>query len=110
MYSHDYVQEGQREDAPSSPDSNREGTAKGLAGLHQPKSGDVPNSEDSSEDPLQEQPFDGDPPLFPETPVRRKKQPREAEKGNPSGPRSAAGGTGNEHVERERVPPKHYHY
>ncbi len=100
VYGHDYAQEGQREDTPSSP-----------------KSSNVPDSEESSEDPLQEQPFDGDPPLFPETPVRRKKQPQEMEKRSLSGSKSAAGNTGNErvekgneHVERERVPPKRYHY
>ena len=78
-----YAQEGQREDA--------------LSSL---KSGNVPDSEELSEDPLQEQPFDGDPPLFPETPVRRKKQPQEMEKRSPSGSGPAAGDTGNERVER----------
>ena len=96
VYGHDYAQEGQGEelhpwqDAPSSPDSSREGT---------PKGGAVPDSEDSSEDPFgREQPLDGDPLLFPETVVRRKKQSvsRKAEKSCPSGPKSAVCGTGNE--------------
>ena len=107
MYSHDYAQEGQREEfhswenAPSSPNVSQEGTAKGLMDPQQPRSGDMPNSEDSSEDPLQEQPFDGDPPLFPEVVVRRKKQPasREAETRSLPGPKPAACGTGEERVE-----------
>ena len=75
VYGHDYAQEGQREEfhprenAPSSPNISREGTAKSLTDPRQPRSGDVPDSEDSSEDPLQEQPFDGEPPLFPEVVV-----------------------------------------
>ena len=110
VYGHDYVQKDQREDALFPPNSSREGMAKGPAGLQQPESGNVPNSEESSEDPLQEQPFDGDPPLFPETLVRCKKQLQETEHRSPSSSRPAAGDTGNERVERERMPPKHYHY
>ncbi len=127
VYGHDYAQEGQGEDAPFQPHSSREGTAKSPAGLQQPESGNVPDSEESS-DSLQEQPFEDDPPLFPETPVRRKKQPQEMEHRSPSGSRPAAGDTGNERVERgvdrgnervergnerverERVPLKRYHY
>ena len=119
VYGHDYAQEGQREelhpweDALSSPNSSREGT---------PKGGAVPDSEDSSEDPFgQEQPFDGDPLLFPETVVQCKNQSasRETEKRSLSGSKSAvcgmgnesaAHGTGNERVERESVTPKRYHY
>ena len=81
MYGHDYAQEGRRqelhplENVPSSPNSSQEETTKGLMDLRQPRSGNMPDSEESLEDPLmQEQPFNGDPPLFPETMVRCKKQ------------------------------------
>ena len=105
VYGHDYAQEGQGEElhpwenAPSSPNSSQE--ERGPTDPQQPRSGDLPNSEDSSEDPLQEQPFDGDPPLFPETIVRRKKQttPHEAEKRSSPASKPTAGDTGNEHVE-----------
>ncbi len=73
----------------------------------------MPDSEESSEDPFrQEHPFNGDPPLFPETMVRRKMQsaPREAEKRSSPGSKPAPGGTGSERVEREKVTSKHYHY
>ena len=123
VYGHDYAQEGQGEDAPFQLHSSWEGMAKSPAGLPQPESDNVPDS-DESLGSLQEQPFEDDPLLFPETPVRRKKQSPMTEKRNPSGSRSAAGDTGNEHVdrgnervergnervERERVPPKCYHY
>ncbi len=102
VYGHDYAQEGQREEnAPSSPNSSREETARGLPDQQQLRSGNLPDSEESSEDPLQEQPFDGDPPLFPETVVRRKKQtaPREAEKRSSPVSKPAACGTGNERIE-----------
>ncbi len=56
VYGHDYAQEGQgedlhpRENAPSSPNSSQEEIAKGLADPQQPRSGDMPDSEESSED------------------------------------------------------------
>ncbi len=116
MYGHDYAQEGQREELPredalSSPNSSREGMAEGPVDPQRSRSGNVPNSDETSEDHAsQEQPLDGDLPLFPETIVQRKHQPRETEFRSPPHSKSAAGGTGNERADRERMPQKRYHY
>ncbi len=86
VYGHDYAlaHEGQREelhpleDAPSSPNSSWDETAKGLADLRKLEGGATRESEKSSEDSfMQEQPFDGDGdvPLFPEMVVQRKINP-----------------------------------
>ena len=78
VYGHDYAlaHEGQREelhpleDAPSSPNSSWDEMAKGLADPRKLEGGAMPESGESLEDPfVQEQPFDGDVPLFPETVV-----------------------------------------
>ncbi len=92
MYGHDYaiVHENQREQlrpleeaSSSSPDSSWDEAAKGLGDPQKAEGGATQRSEESSDDPFtQEQPFDGDVPLFPETVVRRKNRsmPRETEK------------------------------
>ena len=116
VYGHDYAlaQEGQREelhpleDAPSSPHSSWDETAKGLADPRKLESGAASENEKSSEDSsMQEQPFEGDVPLFPETVVRRKNQPtpQETERKSLSGSKSAASG-----VDKESVGSKRYHY
>ncbi len=78
VYGHDYAltHEGQREQLhpleevfSSSPDSSWDEAAKGLADLRKAEDGAI-HSGESSDDPfIQEQPFDGDVPLFPETVV-----------------------------------------
>ncbi len=116
VYGHDYAQEGQREemhpleDAPSSPNSSWDEPAKGLTNPCKPEGGAMPDSGESSEDHFsQEQPLDGDVPLFPETVVRHKNQtaPQETEKGSSSSPKAAVR---EESVRRESVELKHYHY
>ena len=122
MYGHDYAltHEGQREQLhpleealSPSPDSSWDEIAKGLADPQRVKDGALHKSGESSEDPfVQEQPFDGDVPLFPETVVRRKNQstPQETEKKSSSSSKSAACGTDGERAKRESVDPKRYHY
>ncbi len=103
VYGHDYAiaHEGQNEQlrpleeaSSSSPDS-----------MHR--------SDESSDDPsAQEQSFDGDVPLFPETVVRHKNRsmPRESEKKNSPGSEPVACGANKERAKRESVEPKHFHY
>ena len=108
VYGHDYAltHEGQREQLhpleealSPSPDSSWDEIAKGLADPQRVKDGALHKSGESSEDPfVQEQPFDGDVPLFPETVVRCKNQstPQETEKKSSSSSKSAACGMDGE--------------
>ncbi len=82
MYGHDYAiaHEGQNEQlrpleeaASSSPDTSWDEATKGLDNPRKAEGGATHISDESSDDPsAQEQPFDGDVSLFPETVVRRK--------------------------------------
>ncbi len=82
MYGHDYaiVHANQREQlrpleeaSLPSPDFSWDEVARGLGDPRRAEGGVTPKSDESSDGPFaQEQPFDGDIPLFPETVVRRK--------------------------------------
>ena len=120
MYGHDYAiaHEGQREQlcpleeaSSSSPDSSWDEAAKDLGDPRKAEGGATHRSGESSDDPFtQEQPFEGDVPLFPETVVRRKNQsmPREIEKKCLPGSEPVACGTNEEHTKRESVEPKRF--
>ncbi len=122
VYGHDYAiaHEGQKEQlrpldeaSSSSPDSSWDEPVKGLDDPRKAEGSATCKSGESSDDPfIQEQPFDGDFPLFPETVVRRKSRsaPQDAEKRSSPVSETAACGAKEERAKRESVGSKHFHY
>ncbi len=122
VYGHDYaiVHESQREHlrpleeaSSSSPNSSWDEAAKGLGDPWKAEGGAPRRSDESSDDlSVQEQPFDGDVPLFPETVVRHKNRsvPQESEKEILPGSEPVVRGANEERTKRESTDPKRFHY
>ncbi len=109
VYGHDYTlsqgNQGKRlhpleEVSSPLPESSEDEAAENPGGPQKVESGATRESGESSEDlcSLQEQPFDGDAPLFPKTPVRRT-VPRETERKSPSSLEQLAREVSKEHTE-----------
>ena len=120
VYGHDYAiaHEGKKEQlhplaeaSSSSPDTSWDEHAQGFDDLRKAE-GDAMRGESSDDPFIQEQPFDGDPPLFPETVVWWKSHsaPRDAERGSLLVSDTIACGAREECTKRESVESKCAHY